>query len=71
MNGGRKPTRGKGRKPNKPRRRKHPHFKCYKGTGVNRKDTEKVTEKDTEKDTERDTEQPKSASRASELVEVQ
>ena len=27
MNGGRRPTRGKGRKPNKPRRRKHPHFK--------------------------------------------
>ena len=43
---------------------------CYKGTGVNRKDTEKVTEKDTEKDTERDTEQPKSASRASELVSI-
>ena len=42
----------------------------YKGTGVNRKDTEKVTEKDTEKDTERDTEQPKSASRASELVSI-
>ena len=27
MNGERRTTRGKGRKPNKPRRRKHPHFK--------------------------------------------